>query len=327
MRNLFYLVFLLVLFGCNVSSNYPTALNQAQQLMQSDPASALKKLNEIDLTELHDSAVLARWALLYSEAMVINKLSAPTDTIIDIAVDYYGSHNLKDDFQKASHLKALIRSVDDTDELATALYLQKEKEFFLYKERTKRELLTSIGIIIFLISLMVILYLRQRIKYQSIRNATLLAEASGLKNQIESNRNDIDRLELKLHRLLDNRFTLIDQLCQTYYESKGTKTERKAIIEKVKNEIESVRTDSFSQMEDAVNDCRDNLLVRVCENYPEIKADDYKLLVYLASGLSTRTICLLLDESVEVVYKRKSRLKSRLKCYVEPSDPDVMSVF
>ena len=44
---------------------------------------------------------MARWALLYSEAMVVNQLSAPTDSIINIAVDYYGHHNLKDQFKKA----------------------------------------------------------------------------------------------------------------------------------------------------------------------------------------------------------------------------------
>ena len=113
--------------------------------------------------------------------------------------------------------------------------------------------------------------------------------------------------------MLDTRFALIDALCQTYYETQGTKTEKKAIVEKVKSEIECVRTDSFADMEKAVNDCRDNILATVREDFPEIKPDDYRLLVYLACGLSTRTISLLLDETVDVIYKRKSRLKARLK--------------
>lgn len=123
----------------------------------------------------------------------------------------------------------------------------------------------------------------------------------------------MDRLEAKLHGLLENRFALIDSLCQTYYESQGTKSERKAIIDKVKSEIESVRTHSFSEMEKAVNDCRDNILAKAKDIYPDMKAEDYRLLVYIACGLSTRTICLLLGETAEVVYKRKSRLKSRIK--------------
>lgn len=137
-----------------------------------------------------------------------------------------------------------------------------------------------------------------------------MAEASGLKTEIEARSCDVSRLQNTLHSLLDNRFSLIDALCQTYYESQGTRTERKAIAEKVKAEIEAVRTDSFPKMERVVNDCRNNILERVRQTLPDIKPEDYQLAVYLASNLSTRTISLLLDESTDVIYKRKSRLKS-----------------
>ena len=62
-----------------------------------------------------------------------------------------------------------------------------------------------------------------------------------------------------------------------------------------------------------MNMCRDNLLESVKDKYPDIKDDDYQLLVYLVCGLSPRTISLLIGESVDVVYKRKSRLKIRLR--------------
>ena len=273
--------------------------------MQSNPSLALNKLNSVDVSEFRDSATMARWALLYSEAMVANRLSAPSDTIVNIAVDYYRQQNLTDQYQTASRLKELVLSSADADALATALYLQKEKEFFLYRERT----------------------MRQRLKLQSLRNEALMAEASGFKSQIEASRSDVSRLEMKLHGLLDKRFSLIDSLCQTYYESQGTKSERKAIVDKVKSQIESARTDSFPEMEQAVNDCRDNILEKIKVSYPGIRHEDYMLLVFVASGLSTRTICLLLGESADVIYKRKSRLKSRLKESAEALNPDVMAIF
>lgn len=327
MRSLLYIIILLVITGCSVSSLEPKALDEAQRLMQSDPSAALSKLNEVDVSEFEDSATMARWALLYSEAMVVNRVKAPTDTIVNIAIDYYRQHDSADELKKASHLKALLHSSDKTDPLATALYLQKEKEFLLYKERAQRELYTLVALLALLIAAGIIVWMRQRMKIQSLRNETLMAEASGFRNQMEASRNDVSRLETKLHEVLEKRFSLIDSLCQTYYESQGTKTERKAIIDKVKSEIESMRTDSFSEMEQAVNDCRDNILVKVKNNYPEIKNEDYMLLVFLASRLSTRAISLLLGESVDVVYKRKSRLKSRLKESMSVSNPDIMAIF
>lgn len=317
MRSLFYILVILTLTGCSMPSVHPRALDDAQRLMHTEPAAALTKLNGVDVSEFQDSAMMARWALLYSEAMVINCLAAPTDTIVNIAIDYYGRHNLTDEFQKASRLKALIKATNNSDELATALYLQKEKEFFLYKERARHERNMFIVLAILLIACGTIIWMRQRLKLQSARNDAMIAEATNLRNQMET----------KLRGMLEKRFALIDSLCQTYYESQGTPLERKAITEKVKKEIKAVKSDSFSEMEQAVNDCRDNLLVKVRECFPAIKTDDYQLLVFLAGGLSTRAISLLLGESTDVVYKRKSRLKSRLKAHVEASVPSILSIF
>lgn len=327
MRGLLYIIILLIITGCRFADNQPEELRRAQRLMESDPTAALSVLNDLDVSEFKDSATMAQWALLYSEAMVVNRLAAPTDTIINIAVDYYGSHNLRDEFQKASRLKALIRSGNDSDALATALYLQKQKEFLLYKERAKREMYLFIGVVILLVAAGVIVVMRQRLRMKSLENEALMAEASGLKLRIDAGSKDVDRLQGKLHGLLDNRFELIDSLCQTYYESQGMKNERKAIIDKVRGEINSVTTDSFPKLEQVVNDCRDDLLLRVKEAWPDIKPGDYQLLVYLACGLSPRTISLLIGESVDVVYKRKSRLKARIKEVVESAVPDIMTVF
>ena len=327
MRNLLYISILLILAGCHYSTPQHEVLEEAQCLLHEDPTAAWSKLNSVDVSEFQDSATMARWALLYSEAMVVNHITAPTDTIVNIAIDYYRFNNQTDEYQKALRLKALNQSTNDTDALATALYLQKEKEFFLYKERVKREQLIFIGLVILLIAAGVIVWMRQRLKLQTLRNDALMAEAFSFKNQIETSKGDVTRLESKLHSLLENRFALIDSLCQTYYETQGTKAERKAIIDKVKNEIESVRTDSLAKLEQTVNDCRDNILLNVKNTYPDLKKEDYQLLVYLASGLSTRTISLLLCESIDVIYKRKSRLKSRLKEKVAPTYPDILSIF
>lgn len=327
MRSLIYIIVLLVITGCSLSSHQQKILDEAQSLVQSDPSAALSKLNGLDVSELPDSATIARWALLYSEALAGVQIASPTDTIVDFAIDYYGSHNFPNEFRKAKLLKSTIKSSGTTDALASALYLQKEKELLLYKERVKREEVTLIGIIILLTAVGVILWMRQRIKIQSLQNETLMAEMSGLKNSIDLSRGDVGKLEMKLKGLLDNRFSLIDSLCQTYYETQGTITERRAIVDKVKNEIDLVRTDSFPKIESVVNDCRDNILVKLKESYPDIKPEDYRLLVYLAGGLSTRTISLLMEETVEVIYKRKSRLKGRIKERVEPFCPEIMAIF
>ena len=114
MRSLLYIVILFVVTACSYSASYSHTLDEAQRLMEGDPSAALNKLNSLDVSEFKDSATMARWALLYSEAMLINHYTAPTDTIINIAIDYYNHHNQPEKYQKALQLKALNRSSNET---------------------------------------------------------------------------------------------------------------------------------------------------------------------------------------------------------------------
>lgn len=327
---LVYIVLTLVLAGCGyASSESMKRLDEAGRLMQSDPASALEHLNKYDVAEFEDSSVMARWALLYSEALVANRISAPTDTIVNIAIDYYSAHNEHDKAAHARSLKAILANSGQQDGLSTALYLQKEKEFMLYKERVRRQRLLWGALAIFLVAAGTILWLRQRLKAHELKNIGLMAEASNLRDSLKEQEACSNRLESKLTSSLATRFDTLDRLCQTYYESQGTKAERKAMIEKVRSLIEELRSDSglFAEMEQCVNDCRSNMLARLKEESPELKPDELRLFVYLASNLSHRTIALLLDENIDVVYKRKSRLKAKVNALSTPEKERFMSVF
>ncbi len=304
MKSLFYLIVFLVVTGCSYSAGtHVHGLNEAERLLHSDPQAAMERLNSFDVTEFRDSATMARWALLYSEAMVANNYSAPNDTIVGIAISYYGAHGQKAEAQHAQKLKALLSNADDCA-LASALYLQKEREFMLYRERMARVWLLWCGFVIVLIAGGIILWQRQRLRLRRVQNEALIAEAAGL-------RESGAKTSAKLSAMLTDRFKIIDDLCSTYYESQGTPGERKLIAEKVKSQIAAMQTDSelFAEMVRCVNDCRDGYL----DSLPPLKPDDYRLVVYLACNLSNRTIALLTGQTIEVVYKRKSRLKSKLK--------------
>lgn len=304
MRSLFYLIVLLVVSGCRYSSGVSVhGLNEAERLLQTDPAAAMERLNTVDVTEFRDSATMARWALLYSEAMVANRYSAPNDTIVDIAISYYGSHSRKAELQHARELKALLADADDCA-LASALYLQKEREFMLYRERVGRVRMMWGSIALIILAATVILWQYQRLRLRRVQNEALIAEAAGLRESSE-------QMSTKLSSMLTNRFSIIDELCSTYYESQGTPGERKLIAEKVKSQIAALQTDGdlFAEMVRCVNECRDGYIDRL----PPLKPDEYRLAVYLACNLSNRAIAILTGQSIEVVYKRKSRLKAKLQ--------------
>lgn len=131
MRSLFYIIILPIITGCSYSSSQLDVLDEAQSLMQRDPSAALSKLNGIDVSEFKDSASMARWALLYSEALAVNRLSVPNDTIVNIAIDYYGRHNLTDELKKPRVLKHRF-SLQTRLMLSRQLVIFKKKRNFLF---------------------------------------------------------------------------------------------------------------------------------------------------------------------------------------------------
>ncbi len=322
MRGLLYIVFIMVVSACSCGGGHASAmLDEAQSLMTSDPGGALSRLNACDVSGLDDSATVARWALLYSEALDANRLKAPTDTIVDYAIGFYESRGLADELRRARAVKQRAGG-EGMSELATALYLQKEREFFLYRERVRRDRITAAAVILIFAACGVIAWQRQRLRLREAQAGILMAEAAALHSGLEG-------MESRLAASLDRRFGLIDELCGTYYESQGTRNERKALAERVRTEIEALNSDEgiFGEMERSVNECRSGMLDTLRAEMPDLKADDYRLMVYLGSRLSARTIALLIGESIDVVYKRKSRLKARITAAAPAHEVLFLSVF
>ena len=92
MKRLYSLILLLVtlLFGaCSDPKHVIEPLHRAEALMNEYPDSALNLLKGIAQTELQTQEHRARYALLYSQALDKNFIDLTSDSLINIAVDYY----------------------------------------------------------------------------------------------------------------------------------------------------------------------------------------------------------------------------------------------
>lgn len=319
MRLLLYLIIILAAAGCSTAGSCEGELHHARAEMQSDPSAALDRLSAIDVSALNDSSEVAQWAMLYTEALIANRLAAPSDTIINIAIDYYHSRHDATSLQKADALKKRLELTTRPDELLRARYLQKVREYALFRERQQKQLWIAWSVAALALAGGIIVWLCYRLRLRRVQTAALLAEAASLRETASGT----DALRSAVNTLFSTRFDLIDRLCNTYYESQGTKAERNAIAAEVKAEIDALRHDSdtFARLETLVNESRDNALERLRETFPKITDAEYTLAVYLACGFSPRAMSLLLEDRIENVYKRKSRLKAKLTPF-----PDLQAV-
>lgn len=125
MKNLLYLFGLLVLTGCVCFAGPVRKLNEAQQLLSRNPKAVLAQLNGMDISLFRNFADMVRWAFLYSEAMVVTDVPVHSDTIINIAIDYYAANGRRDEWLRERSVRQAFVSAPTGDALWQALYRQK----------------------------------------------------------------------------------------------------------------------------------------------------------------------------------------------------------
>lgn len=108
MRFCILLVVVLV-FGCT-NSKITGELNRADELMNGHPDSAYVLIQSINPDDIHGRADKAFYALLYTQAQYKNYETIQSDSLIDVAVDYYSENPREDRLTRAYMYKAAALS-------------------------------------------------------------------------------------------------------------------------------------------------------------------------------------------------------------------------
>ena len=103
------LILALAFFGCSESNNVSDIFTKAEQLMNVYPDSALMLLQSVDADKLTTKEGKARHALLLSQALDKNYIDLTSDSIINIAVEYYTNSNDKERYFTSLYYLARIQ--------------------------------------------------------------------------------------------------------------------------------------------------------------------------------------------------------------------------
>lgn len=135
------------------------------------------------------------------------------------------------------------------------------------------------------------------------------------------------QLKAKVSDLMRNSFSTINQLCYEYFEKADTSFLKKSIYTKVEEEIERLKSqEQLSQFEKALNENCDGIILRIEAQIPQISDADKTLLIYIYSGLSARTICVLMDIQLKTFYMRRLRLKNKIESSDAPDKEWFVSI-
>ena len=116
--------------------------------------------------------------------------------------------------------------------------------------------------------------------------------------------------EKELKDLLENRFAEVRELLRTYYEFGNSKKLQKKVDDLLKLQLSG---DNFEVMEQVVNAKNNNVIKKVREKYPAMKEDNIKLLNLIYAGFTAQEISVILNDTPQNIYVRKSRLKKSIQ--------------
>lgn len=142
---------------------------------------------------------------------------------------------------------------------------------------------------------------------------SLETNACKLKSEINE-KNEILRNHASLiNKLFKDRYTVLNNLCNEYFEKRDSAIARGTIIKDFENEITKIKQDeSIERLKEIVDQCRDNILTRMRQQLPRFKESDITFCALLLGGFAPRTICLLIDIQYGNYYNKWTRLRARI---------------
>lgn len=168
-----------------------------------------------------------------------------------------------------------------------------------------------------------IVYWRRKIaaKNTLIREYLEQIENSESSNSMLLSQLDVHKEKEKhLKELLENRFAEIRELAGTYYEFGYSKKLQKKVEQLLS--LQSISGDMFNIIEEVVNAKNNGVMRKIREAYPSISEDNLKLLNLIYAGFSPQEISVIINDTPQNIYVRKSRLKRKIMPLVE-QDPEM----
>jgi hypothetical protein len=178
-----------------------------------------------------------------------------------------------------------------------------------------------LGVLVFVTAVVLLVrQYRRRLEKKDMLLAEYANNMDALGSKVASAENQRENLlsQLDVHKakekelkdLLENRFAEVKELVRTYYEFGDSKKLHKKVDDLLKMQLSG---DNFAVMEQVVNAKNNDVIRKVRERYPNMREDNVKLLCLIYAGFSAQEISVILNDTPQNIYVRKSRLKKSLQ--------------
>ena len=199
-------------------------------------------------------------------------------------------------------------------------YLKMQNDYIIYKYNSyiKIFIVLLFGMIMFVI----LLIMQKKMKALEVEN--YMSKILELERYLNNRSKQVTEMSLLARKLFTNKFSLINKLSETYYERMNTSNEQISLYKEVKKNIEKFSQSEYIklELEEIINECRNDIMKRMREQLKFFKEQDFQLISYIIAGFSYQAISVFMGVKVENLYKRMYRLKERI-IKLNPPDKDL----
>ena len=130
----------------------------------------------------------------------------------------------------------------------------------------------------------------------------------------QEQRISLSKVQRQLNGLIYNNLQNIDSLLDAYYSDATKTVKREQLIKVVDNYVRDFASNEngYISVERLVNEFRNNIMVKLREEIPNLKEEEYRLLCLIYADFSSNAICLFMGYDKNKLYKRKNYLKGIL---------------
>ncbi|HZK03394.1 MAG TPA: hypothetical protein VFC94_03190 [Bacteroidaceae bacterium] len=311
-------------------------LDRAQTLMNDNVGKVYFELAAIDSHDLRIDRQRACYALLFIQAQYKYFIDETSDSLINIAVNYYSTsrdtHNEflsyyyqgciymnPREYSKAAlslaRAEQLLGNIDDlfqTGQLYLALGELNELNFDFIKAKKCRSML--VFTIIAALLLIVVLYAYYRYKQRKTMDIIKenIASIQQLSQSVQNKNSRIKELNTQINILFSHQYSSLDSMCVAFYDTIDELKSQKCLYGRIRSEIISLMSpQNVEQMDSLINSAYNGIMDKIVGmGFSDLACNVMRLSLV---GYSAKSISLLLNVTSQNVYQIKSRTMKRIR--------------
>ena len=255
------------------------------------------------------------------EALTAAESQPNVDFMATERAKYYFNHHTGNDAEGSENLEHIIRRLVDviitaaeqpvlTNQVALlkSTLIQEEREMQVIRIRIYA--IATISLILAVAGSCYAVWRRRKLQADVQHYMDMVPEL-----QLTRKDSNSEPLAKAVDRLYNDRLTVLNSLCETYYDHSDTSRQATKVFDQVRNTINTIKSDeaTLAELESLVNDCRSELMAKLRAQCPKLNERELKVALYSFAGFSSRAISIFVDSNTVALSKMKYRIKSKIK--------------